>query len=248
MAFWDVVAEHHVRQAVAEYDRLGQVEFLAHYGFGRATAYLLIVDGKAYDSKAILGVAYRLATGKPMGPHDFSGGVHGAAGVLRRLGFDVRNVRDRQRPDSAVLRPPRPSCSGLPETQISPIGAAAALAQFHRAFNLPMRQLPSADVDPALAKLRVVLLEEEVGEFVAASEGGDLNGIADALADIVYVAYGTALTYGIDLDAVLHEVHRSNMSKLGSDGKPLMRDDGKVLKSERYFPPDIESVLRLQKP
>ncbi len=65
MAFWDVVAEHHVRQAVAEYDRLGQVEFLAHYGFGRATAYLLIVDGKAYDSKAILGVAYRLATGSP---------------------------------------------------------------------------------------------------------------------------------------------------------------------------------------
>ena len=183
-----------------------------------------------------------------MGPHDFSGGVHGAAGVLRRLGFDVRNVRDRQRPDSAVLRPLRPSCSGLPETQIRPIGAAAALAQFHRAFNLPMRQLPSADVDPALAKLRVVLLEEEVGEFVAASEGGDLNGIADALADIVYVAYGTALTYGIDLDAMLHEVHRSNMSKLGSDGKPLIREDGKVLKSERYFPPDIESVLRLQKP
>ena len=75
-------------------------------------------------------------------------------------------------------------------------------------------------------------------------ERGDLVGIADALADIVYVAYGTALTYGIDLDAVLHEVHRSNMSKLGSDGKPLIREDGKVLKSERYFPPDIESVLR----
>jgi len=65
MAFWDVVAEHHVQQAVAEYDRLGQDEFLAHYGFGRATAYLLIVDGKAYDSKAILSFAYRLATGSP---------------------------------------------------------------------------------------------------------------------------------------------------------------------------------------
>jgi predicted HAD superfamily Cof-like phosphohydrolase len=111
-----------------------------------------------------------------------------------------------------------------------------------------MRQLPSADVDPALARLRVALVEEEVGEFVAASERGDLIGVADALADIVYVAYGTALTYGIDLDAVLHEVHRSNMSKLGNDGKPLIRDDGKVLKSERYFPPDIESILRLQKP
>jgi len=129
---------------------------------------------------------------------------------------------------------------------MSPIGAAAALAQFHRAFNLPMRQLPSADVDEAVAKLRVALIEEEVGEFVAASERSDLLGIADALADIVYVAYGTALTYGIDLDAVLQEVHRSNMSKLDSDGKPLIRDDGKVLKSERYFPPDIVSVLNLQ--
>jgi predicted HAD superfamily Cof-like phosphohydrolase len=131
---------------------------------------------------------------------------------------------------------------------MSPIGAAAALAQFHRAFNLPMRQLPSADVDEAVAKLRVALIEEEVGEFVAASERSDLLGIADALADIVYVAYGTALTYGIDLDAVLQEVHRSNMSKLDSDGKPLIRDDGKVLKSERYFPPDIKSVLQLQRP
>jgi predicted HAD superfamily Cof-like phosphohydrolase len=109
-----------------------------------------------------------------------------------------------------------------------------------------MRQLPSADIDHALARLRVALLEEEVGEFVAASERRDLLGIADALADIVYVAYGTALTYGIDLDAVLQEVHQSNMSKLGSDGKPPIRDDGKVLKSERYFPPDIESVLQLQ--
>jgi predicted HAD superfamily Cof-like phosphohydrolase len=131
---------------------------------------------------------------------------------------------------------------------MNPIGAAASLAQFHRAFNLPMRQMPSADIDHALARLRVALLEEEVGEFVAASERSDLLGIADALADIVYVAYGTALTYGIDLDAVLQEVHRSNMSKLDSDGKPLIRDDGKVLKSERYFPPDIKSVLQLQRP
>ena len=104
------------------------------------------------------------------------------------------------------------------------------------AFNLPVRQLPSAEIDHALARLRVALLEEEVGEFVAASVKGDLAGVADALADIVYVVYGTALTYGIDLDAVLREVHRSNMSKLGSDGKPLIREDGKVLKSEKHFP------------
>ena len=126
------------------------------------------------------------------------------------------------------------------------LGAAAAVADFHRAFNLPMRQSPSADVDKSLAKLRVALLQEEVGEFITASEKGDLVAIADALADIAYVVYGTALTYGIDLDSALREVHRSNMSKLGNDGKPLIRDDGKVLKSERYFPPDIASVLGLE--
>jgi len=125
------------------------------------------------------------------------------------------------------------------------IDVAAAVAEFHRAFNLPMRQVPSADIDHALATLRVALLEEEVCEFVTASEKSDLVAIADALADIVYVIYGTALTYGIDLDSVLREVHRSNMSKLDSDGRPLIRDDGKVLKSERYFPPDIASVLSM---
>jgi len=91
-----------------------------------------------------------------------------------------------------------------------------------------------------------VVPSEEVGEFVAASEKGDLVGIADALADIVYVVYGTALTYGIDLDAVLREVYRSNMSKLGRDGKPLIREDGKVVKSENYFPSDIASILSPQ--
>ena len=78
------------------------------------------------------------------------------------------------------------------------------------------------------------------------AEGGGVTPRTDRTAVLEDVAYGTALTYCIDLDAVLHEVHRSNMSKLGSDRKPLIRDDGKVLKSERYFPPGIESVLRRQ--
>ena len=105
------------------------------------------------------------------------------------------------------------------------LGAAAAVADFHRAFNLPMRQSPSADVDKSLAKLRVALLQEEVGEFIAASEKGDLVAIADALADIAYVVYGTALTYGIDLDSVLREVHRSNMSKLGKPTRDRSFDE-----------------------
>jgi hypothetical protein len=81
VAKWDSVQPYHVRQAAAEYDQLGQDEFLARHGFGRA--------------QAILGVAYGYATGRPLGPHDFSGGVHGAAGVLSALGFEIVNTHDR---------------------------------------------------------------------------------------------------------------------------------------------------------
>ncbi|MGH3753352.1 MAG: MazG nucleotide pyrophosphohydrolase domain-containing protein [Pseudonocardiaceae bacterium] len=123
---------------------------------------------------------------------------------------------------------------------------AAAVAEFHAAFNVPRQTQPSIDVEPALENLRISLLEEEVGELVAAINARDLTGIADALADITYVVYGTALTYGIDLDSVLGEVHRSNMSKLDHDGKPITRADGKVLKSELYSPPDVAAVLRRQ--
>lgn len=92
--FWAPVTHADVLRAIEEYDRLGQDAFLAEYGFGRATAYLLIHHGRSYDSKAILGVAYKLATGIRIGPHEFSGGVYGAAGVLRKLGFEIRNTRD----------------------------------------------------------------------------------------------------------------------------------------------------------
>jgi hypothetical protein len=91
--FWSAVGHADVVRAIEEYDRLGQERFLAQHGFGRATAYLLIYGGRGYDSKAILGVAYKFATGVQIGPHDFSGGVYGAAGVLRKLGFEVRDTR-----------------------------------------------------------------------------------------------------------------------------------------------------------
>jgi predicted HAD superfamily Cof-like phosphohydrolase len=140
------------------------------------------------------------------------------------------------------------SQSDVSLSQDGVVDIAAAVAEFHKAFGLPVRELPSGEIDCDLARLRVALLEEEVSEFVTASRTGNIVGIADALADITYVVYGTALTYGIDLDAVLREVHRSNMSKLDSNGKPLIREDGKVLKSDRYFPPEIEAVLSRQAP
>jgi predicted HAD superfamily Cof-like phosphohydrolase len=126
-------------------------------------------------------------------------------------------------------------------------GVLAAAVSFHEAFDLPRQASPNVGIDESLARLRIALLEEEVGEFAEAVAAADLAAIADALADIVYVAYGTAVTYGIDLDMVLGEVHRSNMSKLGKDGQPLIREDGKVIKSDQYVPPDIARVLERQR-
>jgi predicted HAD superfamily Cof-like phosphohydrolase len=125
-------------------------------------------------------------------------------------------------------------------------GMGPAAAHFHAAFGLALSDEPTLDVSPDVAELRVRLLAEEFDEYVTAVKNGDLVAIADALADIVYVAYGSAVTYGIDLDAVLAEVHRANMSKLDADGKPVLRDDGKVMKSPLYTPPDVAGVLRRQ--
>jgi predicted HAD superfamily Cof-like phosphohydrolase len=98
-------------------------------------------------------------------------------------------------------------------------------------------------VDRAVAELRVSLIEEELDELREAVADNDLVGIADALTDILYVTYGAGLAYGIDLDECFLEVHESNMSKLGDDGKPIYREDGKVLKGPNYFEPDLGAVL-----
>ena len=124
----------------------------------------------------------------------------------------------------------------------------AQVLAFHEAFDLPREPLPVIEVEDMMTGLRVRLLREEVEEFAAAIERGDLVAAADALADVVYVAYGSAVTYGIDLDAVLREVHRANMSKLDGQGRPVLREDGKVLKSSRYRPPDVATVLESQLP
>jgi predicted HAD superfamily Cof-like phosphohydrolase len=123
----------------------------------------------------------------------------------------------------------------------------SAAIEFHRTFGLPQQSRPDARIGPELAALRIALLVEEVSELIAAVSESDVAGIADALADIVCVVYGTAVTYGIDLDAVAREVHRSNMSKLDRNGEPLLRADGKVIKSDQYIPPDIKSVLASQR-
>ena len=147
----------------------------------------------------------------------------------------------------------RDTCDAVPLFSVRqpqrPSELMGMVQAFHRAFNLPRRNTPDIDaVSRELLALRTALLDEEATEFAEAANRRDLVAMADALADVVYVAFGSAVTLGIDLDAVLREVHRSNMSKLDADGRPLLRDDGKVLKSPRYTTPDVAAVLREQLP
>lgn len=97
--------------------------------------------------------------------------------------------------------------------------------------------------DKAIQELRVDLIAEELEELEYAIEKEDIIEVADALTDLLYVIYGAGHAFGIDLDACFVEVHNSNLSKLGEDGKPIYRDDGKVLKGPNFFEPDLEKVL-----
>ena len=100
--------------------------------------------------------------------------------------------------------------------------------------------LPSDD----LAQLRLDLIAEETGELYSALAEKNIVQIADALTDILYVVYGAGHAFGIDLDDCFREVHESNMSKLGADGKPVYRDDGKVLKGPNFFEPKLGELIR----
>jgi predicted HAD superfamily Cof-like phosphohydrolase len=122
---------------------------------------------------------------------------------------------------------------------------ADLVRQFHLAVGLDARSTPT-EVPPSLASHRGELLAEEAAEVAEVSVTGPLDKLAHELADVVYVAYGTALVHGIDLDAVIAEIHRSNMTKLGPDGLVARRADGKVLKGEHYEAPDVSAVLRRQ--
>ncbi|WP_333772130.1 MazG nucleotide pyrophosphohydrolase domain-containing protein [Streptomyces sp. IBSBF 3136] len=122
---------------------------------------------------------------------------------------------------------------------------ARLVREFHTAFGLDARTIPT-EVTPALAEHRGELLAEEAAEVAEVSVEGPLDRLAHELADVVYVAYGTALVHGIDLDEVIAEIHRANMSKLGPGGEVARRADGKVLKGEHYRAPDVSAVLRCQ--
>ena len=95
-----------------------------------------------------------------------------------------------------------------------------------------------------VADLRYNLIKEELDEFAQALKDQDLNEVADALTDILYVTYGAGHAFGIDLDKCFEEVQKSNMSKLGDDGKPIYNEKGKVMKGPKYFQPDLSKFVK----
>lgn len=118
--------------------------------------------------------------------------------------------------------------------------------QFMTIFEQPIPSKPELP-NEAVQNLRLALITEEVGELCEGIIKQDIVEIADALTDILYVVYGAGHAFGIDLDECFAEVHRSNMSKLDEDGKPIYREDRKVLKGPNYSKPDLESIINKQK-
>ena len=120
-----------------------------------------------------------------------------------------------------------------------------AVALFHDSFGIQNNHLPTSNLSEADVQLRYDLMKEENEEYLEAAKSGDIVEIADALGDQLYILCGTILRHGLQhkIIEVFQEIQRSNMSKLDENGQPIYREDGKVLKSNLYFRPDIRSIL-----
>lgn len=121
----------------------------------------------------------------------------------------------------------------------------SAVETFHDAFGISNNYQPTVELSEADILLRYKLMREENEEYLEAAQKGDLVEVADALGDMLYILCGTILKHGLQdkIAEVFEEIQRSNMSKLDKDGKPIYREDGKVLKSELYFKPNIAAIL-----
>ncbi len=117
--------------------------------------------------------------------------------------------------------------------------------EFHEAFGIQNNEAPTTQLSKEEIQLRFDLIKEENEEYLEAANNGDIVEIADALGDQLYILCGTMLKHGLQykMEEVFDEIQRSNMSKLGADGKPIYREDGKVMKGPNYFKPDIKSIL-----
>lgn len=121
-----------------------------------------------------------------------------------------------------------------------------AVKLFHTTYGLGVSENMKADLGTQKNNLRFELMKEENEEYLEAVRNNDIVEIADALGDMLYILCGTILEHGLQhkIEAVFDEIQRSNMSKLGEDGKPIYREDGKVMKGPNYFKPNFEAILK----
>jgi predicted GNAT family N-acyltransferase/predicted HAD superfamily Cof-like phosphohydrolase len=120
-----------------------------------------------------------------------------------------------------------------------------AVAVFHQKFNIPKHEQPIVEVPETIKHLRYNLMKEENEEYLEAALKNNLIEVADALGDKLYILCGTLITHGLQykIQEIFDEIQQSNLSKLGADGKPIYREDGKVMKGPGYFKPNIKKIL-----
>jgi len=120
--------------------------------------------------------------------------------------------------------------------------------KFHEVFGLELHDEPTVNISDRIIELRHRLMQEENDEYLEAAKARDMTLVADALGDKLYILCGTIIAHGLQhkIMEVFEEIHRSNMSKLDDAGKPIYREDGKIMKSTNYFLPDIKRILEKQ--
>lgn len=123
-----------------------------------------------------------------------------------------------------------------------------SVKKFHDAFSIDVASQPTTNLSLDKIQLRYDLMQEENDEYLIAAKNNDLIEVADALGDMLYILCGTILTHGLQnkIEEVFDAIQKSNMSKLGKDGKPIYRKDGKVLKGPDYFKPNIKNIFKTE--
>ena len=121
-----------------------------------------------------------------------------------------------------------------------------AVKEFHKAFEIGYKEEPTVHLGENKNLLRFNLMKEENEEYFEAAMNNDIVEVADALGDMLYILCGTIIEHGLQhkIEEVFDEIQRSNMSKLGEDGRPIYREDGKVMKGPNYFRPNFEAILK----
>lgn len=120
-----------------------------------------------------------------------------------------------------------------------------SVIEFHTVYGQNVSHSPTAELSESTVNLRFRLMAEENQEYLEAAKNKNLTEVADALGDMLYILCGTIIEHGLQhkIEEVFSEIHRSNMSKLDENGKPIYREDGKVLKGANYFKPNIAKIL-----